>query len=232
MPPYLQRLLINRDVKKIARGTYLSGLFSIPFFAITGLIGIVALALDPSINPNLAMPYVIKQTLSPLFQGIVIAAVISIVMSSADSFLNAAAICFSNDIVRPLCRQPMALLTELRMARAITLVVGVLSVIFAISIESVLGILIYAYNFWAPIILVPLACAILGASVSRSRFLAGAAAGIAAVLIWSYWLGKPWGIDGLVVGVFANLGVFFAFDQKGAAALSQSATELAEPESG
>lgn len=230
VPPYLQRLLINRDVKKIARGTYLSGLFSIPFFAITGLIGIVALALDPSINPNLAMPYVIKQTLSPLFQGIVIAAVISIVMSSADSFLNAAAICFSNDIVRPLCRQPMALLTELRMARAITLVVGVLSVIFAISIESVLGILIYAYNFWAPIILVPLACAILGASVSRSRFLAGAAAGIAAVLIWSYWLGKPWGIDGLVVGVFANLAVFFAFDRKGAAALSQSATELAEPE--
>ncbi|MDD3813812.1 MAG: sodium:solute symporter family protein [Desulfocapsaceae bacterium] len=228
VPPYLQRLLINRDVKKIARGTYLSGLFSIPFFAITGLIGIVALALDPSVNPNLAMPYVIKQSLSPLFQGIVIAAIISIVMSSADSFLNAAAICFSNDIVRPLRRQAMAPLTELRMARAITLVVGVLSVIFAISIESVLGILIYAYNFWAPIILVPLACAILGASVSRSRFLAGAAAGIAAVLIWSYWLGKPWGIDGLVVGVFANLGVFFAFDRKGVTVLSQSANELAE----
>ncbi|MDA3832256.1 MAG: sodium:solute symporter family protein [Spirochaetales bacterium] len=214
VPPYLQRLLINRDVKKIARGTYLSGLFSIPFFAITGLIGIVALALDPSINPNLAMPYVIKQALLPLFQGIVIAAVISIVMSSADSFLNAAAICFSNDIVRPLRRQPMAPRTELRMARAVTLAVGVLSVIFAISIESVLGILIYAYNFWAPIILVPLACAIMGASVSRTRFLAGAAAGIAAVLIWSYWLGKPWGIDGLVVGVFANLAAFFVFDRK------------------
>ncbi|MCG2743213.1 MAG: hypothetical protein L6271_04680 [Desulfobacteraceae bacterium] len=130
VPPYLQRLLINRDVKKIARGTYLSGLFSIPFFAITGLIGIVALALDPSVNPNLAMPFVIKQALSPLFQGIVIAAVISIVMSSADSFLNAAAICFSNDIVRPLRRQPIAPLTELRMARAITLWSLVCSLLF------------------------------------------------------------------------------------------------------
>ena len=222
VPPYLQRLLINRDVKKIARGTYLSGLFSIPFFAVTGLIGIVALALDPSINPNQAMPFVIQQSLLPLFQGIVVAAVISIIMSSADSFLNAASICFSNDIIRPLRSQAMAPLTELRMARAITLVVGVLSVIFAISIESVLGILIYAYNFWAPIILVPLVCAIMGASVSRTRFLAGASAGVAAVLLWSYVLGKPWGIDGMVVGVISNLCVFFVFDRKGATALSQT----------
>lgn len=220
VPPYLQRLLIGRDVKETSRGTLYSGLFSIPFFAVTGLIGIVALALNPSLNPNLAMPYVIQQSLPPFLQGVVIAAVISIIMSSADSFLNAAAICFSNDIVRPLRSQPMTQQTELRMARAITLVVGMLSVVFAISIESVLDILIYSYNFWAPIILVPLACAIMGASVSRTRFLAGAAAGIAAVLIWSYGFGKPWEIDGLVVGVFANLIVFFVFDRKGASALS------------
>jgi solute:Na+ symporter, SSS family len=216
VPPYMQRLLIGRDSKATSRGTLYSGLFSIPFFVITGLIGIVALALDPMLNPNLAMPYVIQQALPPLVQGIVVAAVISIIMSSADSFLNAAAICFSNDIIRPLRRSPMAERTELRMARGVTLLVGVASVIFAISIESVLGILIYSYNFWAPIILVPLACAIMGASVSRQRFLAGAAAGVAAVLIWSYGLDKPWGLDGLIVGVFANLVVFFSVDRKSA----------------
>jgi solute:Na+ symporter, SSS family len=222
VPPYLQRLLIGRSAKQTSRGTLYSGLFSIPFFAVTGLIGIVALALDPSLNPNLAMPYVIQQSLPPLMQGLVIAAIISIIMSSADSFLNAAAIAFSNDIVSPLRRKPMAPRAELRMARVITLAVGALSVIFAISIESVLDILIYSYNFWAPIILVPLVCAILGARVSRTRFLVGAAAGIIAVLIWSYLLEKPWGIDGLVVGVFANLGTFFIFDRKGAVALPKT----------
>jgi len=116
--------------------------------------------------------------------------------------------------------------TELRMARGITLVVGMFSVVFAISIESVLDILIYSYNFWAPIILVPLVCAVMGAAVSRTRFLAGAAAGIAGVLIWSTWLGKPWGIDGLVIGVFANLSVFFIFDRKNCSCVNSQKTAL------
>jgi len=212
VPPYLQRLLIGRDVKHLARGTFYSGIFSIPFFAVTGLIGLVAMALNPSLDPNLAMPFVIQQALPLWLQGIVIAAVISIVMSSADSFLNAAAICFCNDIVRPLRKNPISPSAELSLARVITLAVGVLAVVFAVSIKSVLGILIYSYNFWAPIILVPLACAILGCRVSRKRFLAGATAGICGVIIWSYLLKMPWEIDGLVVGVFANLAVFFAVD--------------------
>ena len=209
VPPYVQRLLIGRNDREVSRGTFFSGLFSIPFFAVTGLIGIVALALDPNLNPNLAMPFVIQQSLPPVLQGVVIAAVIAIIMSSADSFLNAAAISFINDVVAPLRPVPLPTESALKTARLITLVVGILAVVFAVSIESVLGILIYSYNFWAPIILAPLACAIMGMTVSRTRFAAGAAAGIAGVLIWSYALGKPWDVDGLVVGVLANFIVFF-----------------------
>lgn len=214
VPPYVQRLLIGRDHRQVAKGTFYSGLFSIPFFAVTGLIGIVALVMDPNLDPNLAMPYVIQQALPPVLEGFVTAAVIAIIMSSADSFLNAAAISFTNDVVGPLRRTPMTAPAELRTARIATLVVGVLAVVFALSIESVLGILIYAYNFWAPTILVPLALAIMGVAVSRKRFLAGATAGIIAAIVWSYGLDKPWDIDGLVVGVFANLGVFVAVDRR------------------
>lgn len=220
VPPYAQRLLIGRDVKQVSRGTLYSALFSVPFFAITGLIGIVALALEPTLDPNLAMPYVIQRALPPVLQGVVIAAMIAIIMSSADSFLNAAAISFTNDVVGPLRRTPLSARMQLGLARLATLAVGVLAVVFAVSIESVLGILIYAYNFWAPTILVPLALAILGVPVSRRRFLAGAAAGIVAAIVWSYGLGKPWDIDGLVVGVFANLTAFLALDRRRAVAAS------------
>ena len=44
-PPYTQRLLIGRNAKGTARGTILSGLFSIPFFFVTGGIGLTAYAL-------------------------------------------------------------------------------------------------------------------------------------------------------------------------------------------
>ena len=41
-------------------------------------------------------------------------------------------------------------------------------VVFAVKIKSILDILFYAYNFWAPIILVPLAAVLLANAVARS----------------------------------------------------------------
>ena len=52
VPPYVQRLLIGRDAGHTARGTLYSGLFSIPFFAVTGGIGLVALALGHDRGPE------------------------------------------------------------------------------------------------------------------------------------------------------------------------------------
>lgn len=216
VPPYLQRLLIGRENHHVRRGTLLSGLFSIPFFLITGLIGLVALVMNPALDANLSMPYVIQEAMPPLLQGIVIAAIISIIMSSADSFLNAAAIAFSNDIMKPLRGHTLSHAEELKQARIITLAVGIIAVIFALSIDSVLDILIYSYNFWAPTILVPLAAALLGAPLSKKRFIAGASAGILTTLIWSNLLGSPLGIDALVVGTLANFVAFFLSDRRDA----------------
>lgn len=208
VPPYLQRLLIGKDQASVVRGTLLSGLFSIPFFAITGLIGLIALALQPQLDANLAMPYVIQQAVPPILQGIVAAAIVSIIMSSADSFLNSASIAFSNDIVAPLRKTKLSSVAELKLARWVTLLVGTLSVIFALSIDSVIDILIVAYNFWAPTVLVPLIMAIMGGYVSQKRFVGGAIAGISVTILWNSVMQSPFGIDGLVLGTFAN---WFAF---------------------
>jgi len=215
VPPYVQRLLIGKTSKKVQRGTLLSGLFSIPFFAVTGSIGLVALTMDPTLNANLAMPYVIQHALPILPQAIVIAAIISIIMSSADSFLNGASIAFSNDIIRPLVKNKMEAKKELLIARIITLAVGVLAVIFAMSIESVLDMLLYAYNFWAPTVLIPLSLAILGANVSKRRFIAGAIAGIIAAVAWNIGdFQSTYHIGGLVIGAIGNLLAFFAVPVK------------------
>ncbi|MEX0614422.1 MAG: sodium:solute symporter family protein [Methylophaga sp.] len=216
VPPYLQRLLIGKSSKDVSRGSLLSGLFSIPFFAVTGLIGLVALAMQPGLDANLAMPYVIQEAVPPILQGIVAAAIVSIIMSSADSFLNSASIAFSNDIVAPLRKTPLSVKAELRLTQWVTLLVGVLSIIFALSIDSVIDILIYAYNFWAPTVLVPLCMAVLGFYVSQRRFIAGAIAGISVAIIWNTILGGPLNVDGLVLGTLANLLAFVAIDRQAA----------------
>jgi len=208
VPPYVQRLCIGKDAVHTARGTMLSGIFSIPFFAITGGIGLVALALEPKLDPDLAMPHVIRTALPAGLCGIVIAGVISIVMSSADSFLNGAATGCINDIVKPLRKNPLSERQELLLAKATNCFVGILAIIFAIKIRGVLNILIYSYNFWAPVILVPLAAVFLGVRVTKAGFLTGIVAGATGVLIWNGLLKSPMGVSGLVIGVFCNLIAF------------------------
>jgi len=208
VPPYMQRLLAGKTASAAARGTLYSGLFSFLFFAITGAIGLVALALDPDLNPNNAMSFVIVSVMPPVLKGLVFSGVIAIVMSSADSYLNSASIAFVNDVWRPLQRKEMSEENLLFIAKLVTLVVGLLSIVFAVSIESILDILIYAYNYWAPIVLVPLVAAIYGIRRGTTAFLAGALTGVVATVVWQSGLNSPFDLPGLVIGVLANLVVF------------------------
>lgn len=209
VPPYVRRLFISRHSRAVCRGTLWSGLFSVPFFAIAGGIGLLALALNPELNPNLALPYVVETVLPVGLRGLVVAGIIAVVMSSADSFLNSASVAFVNDIVNPLRSRPLSPRRGLLVARLATFITGSVSILFAIRIQSLLDILIYAYNFWSPIILVPLAATLLGIRAGKAAFCAGAAAGLGGVFVWNRLLGTPGDFDGLLVGVFANLLVFW-----------------------
>jgi SSS family solute:Na+ symporter len=205
VPPYLQRLLIGKDIHHIARGTLWSGLFSIPFFAITGCLGLVALALQPDLNPNLAVPYLVQTALPVGIVGIVIASIICVVMSSAESFLNAASVAFTNDIVKPLVKKPLSATQELRLAKIFTLFCGIGAVIMAVKVASIIDILIYAYHFWAPMMVVPLIAAIFGFRTNAKVYLTSVACGFISMWVWQYGLNNPYGLEGLVVGVIMNI---------------------------
>jgi len=204
VPPYIQRFFLSKNPKNTARATFWSGLFSIPFFAITGTIGLVALAIKPDLDPNLSMPFIIKEVLPVGLKGLVIVSIMSIVMSSADSFLNAASVSFTHDILEPVKRGTMTEKQILISVRLITIFVGIIAVIIAIQIKSILDILLYSYNFWSPVILVPLVTSILGLKTSRKQLLICSVSGILSVLIWNFLLHNPAGIDGMIIGIAGN----------------------------
>lgn len=210
VPPYVQRLLIGKGPRAVAEGSLFAGLFSIPFFAVTGMLGLVAVAIKPDLNSNQALPFVVNTLLPVGLKGFVVAGIISIVMSSADSFLNAAAVALIGDVINPLRKTELSDRVGLWVAKIATLLVGLGAVLFAMKIENVLDILLFTYNFWAPVVLVPLVATILGVKATRKTFLVGAFCGVVALAIWHWLLKDPQGIDGLVVGVIANLVAFSA----------------------
>ena len=210
VPPYAQRLLLGRNARATAEGSLYAGLFSIPFFAVTGMLGLVALAIRPDLDSNQALPFVVNTLLPVGLRGLVVAGVISIVMSSADSFLNAASVSLICDVINPLRKTELSDRKGLWVAKITTLLVGLGAVVFAIKIENVLDILLFTYNFWAPVVLVPLVAVLLGVRANTKTFLVGAFCGVATLSIWHWLLKDPQGVDGLVVGVLANLVAFSA----------------------
>lgn len=102
VPPYTQRLLIGKNPQAVARGTVAAGLFSVPFFCVTGFIGLTARALAVTTTAADAMPQLILSVLPLGVRGLVMAAMVSIMLSAADGFLNGAAVSLVQDVLVPL----------------------------------------------------------------------------------------------------------------------------------
>lgn len=213
VPPYVQRLLIGRDFKETAKGTLWSGLLSIPFFVLVGIIGLIALTLKPDLNPNLALPYVINTVMPVGLKGLAIAGMMAVVMSSADSFLNSAAISATHDVIKPILAKRQVILKnhmELKLSRIVTLLTGILGAIFAISTKSALDILLLAYNFWTPFILVPLIAGIWEIKISNKGFWMSVLAGIVGTMLWLIGVGETV-LNGAIIGIAINFVTFITF---------------------
>ena len=91
------------------------------------------------------------------------------------------------------------------MARISTLLVGIISIIFALTIKNVLSLLLAAYNFWSPIILIPLIAAIFNVNAKERDFFIGAFCGITGSLVWEFVLNDPYNISPILLGLLCNL---------------------------
>lgn len=114
------------------------------------------------------MPALVQAVLPVGVRGIVMAAMVSIMMSAADGFLNGAAIGLVCDTLLPL-RPEMSDRAQLRWLRGVNLATGLGAMALAFIVPDVFQILVLAYSFWAPLILVPLAAAFLGIRSSGRR---------------------------------------------------------------
>lgn len=209
VPPYVQRMLIAKNVRTAARGTFFSGLFSIPFLLLTGLLGLLALTLDAQLNANLAIFHTVDMVLPIGLRGLVMGALLAVVMSTADSYINAASLAVVHDVLLPLLRKSMNPRRQLLWVRLMTVVVGLVAIIFAIKIHSILDILLLAYNFWAPVVLPSLLAVVFGLRAHYRLFLLAAVSGVVANIMWDNYAHMD--IDGLLMGVLAHAMVIITY---------------------
>ncbi len=154
-PDIYSRLFSAKDPKTARRSALAAALVLLPLaFVITGL-GISARILFPGIGPEEALPVLMAETLSPLGEGMVAAALLSALMSSADTTLLTATSIFTLDLYRT--ARPGAGDEEMiRVSRGGTVLIGSLALLSALRHPEIIASLLSAYTVFAGGLIVPL----------------------------------------------------------------------------
>lgn len=201
VPPYFSRALAAKSVKDAKSGFISSGFFSAAWFFVCVAIGLLAVGLFPE-SENIWMTN-LKHFAPVGFLGLSIAAMISIIMSSQDSFLNSASVAFNRDFLSVVFNKKNSH-QKLINYRLVNVLVGLMAVIFAYKVPTIIDAILYVYTLWAPTIVLPLIISILKKNVKPVSGFLAIIFGAIVTIIWEWVLKSPMGIPSLLIGVLAN----------------------------
>ncbi|MDF2965051.1 MAG: sodium:solute symporter family protein [Rickettsiaceae bacterium] len=205
-PSTMQRILMAKDVEQIKNSFKISAFVLLPFLFTTSMIGLIVLSLQPDIAPSNVLMFLIDTYLPAGLKGVAFIGMIAVVMSTADSYMNAAGVSFIHDLIKPMFKESITEKQELSLARYFTLVSGFFSIVIALSFDNLLKLILFAQGFYVPIISVPLLLGLFGFRSSQRAFVIGASAGALTFILWHiYRLECIIGFDSLVPGLLMNV---------------------------
>ncbi|APE31552.1 sodium:solute symporter [Halomonas aestuarii] len=209
--PYAQRAFCAPNPKHAQKGYMLAGVFGLMFFTVTATLGVLAVVMFPDISPDQALPTLVKNILPVGITGLVLAALLAVVMSTADSYLNSTAVVFVRDIYSRHINREASSKQHLKIERWVSLLVGVAATLFALTATSIVDALLMSYALWAPTMIIPLVGAVLFDVMSKRAALSAIVLGGATTALWNWGpfpLQELTGLTPLLAGVFTNLAVF------------------------
>jgi len=169
IPPYANRALASKTTKISRNGFILAGIFSTVWFIVMISLGITARSIIPmDTDEDRVLLNLVRSIMPASGYALLLVVLISVVMSSLDSLLNAGAVAFTQDIVKPFVKLPNG--SALNIGRAATIVIAIIAAAGAVFVPSIIDGLLICYTIWAPAILPAL---IIGLLVKRPRPLAG-----------------------------------------------------------
>ena len=153
-PDMYSRLFCARGEKIAQRSALLSAFFFIPLAFAIVFIGMAARALYPEISAEGAFPQVITSVLSPGLSGLILAALVAALMSSADTCLLTQSVILTEDIVKrvnpALDERKTILVTRLSLIG-----LGLVALGLAMVLKGVISSLLFAYTIFTCGLVVP-----------------------------------------------------------------------------
>ena len=155
-PDIYSRLFCAKDKKIAKRATITVSLTLIPFAFIITMIGMSARILFPQISPEVAFPTMINHLFPIGLNGLIIAALLSAMMSSADTCLLTTSTILSVDIIKPLLRPAIPERKLLLLSRFFIVLIGIFSLIIALTLKGVIPSLLLGYTIYTSGLVFPI----------------------------------------------------------------------------
>jgi SSS family solute:Na+ symporter len=204
----VQRYFAAKDYKVAKLGSMFCALLMSLYAFVPAIIGLVALAKFPNINPNNAMATAAVNFAPTLIAGLVLSGVCAATMSSASGNMLAVSTMFSKDVYQRYI-QPQATDAQiLLVTRSAVIVIGVISLVIAVTNTQIIPLLVFAFTIRSA---GPFAAFIFGFLYKKATVNAGIYSivlGSIAAFVWQY-LNEPYGIMAVVLGSVVSTIVFF-----------------------
>lgn len=133
--------------------------------------------------------------------GLALAGMLSVIMSTADSYLLVSVQSVVRDILGTLFPS-MAEKTEIRLSRLFSVILPIGALIIALYIKNAYNILMFAWSFYAASCGLPAFAALYWKKATKQGILAAMAAGFVVCIGWKQ-LGQPFGLGAAVPGTIA-----------------------------
>ncbi len=149
----VQRVLGSRDIKNARWGAMLGGFLKVGALFIMVIPGVMAISVFPGLDdPDMVFPTMVANVLPIGITGLVLAGLISAILSSIDSTLNSASTLITMDFIKP--KNPNLTNKEVgKIGRWTTLILMIVAVLWAPNIANFEGIFRYiqqAFSYIVP----------------------------------------------------------------------------------
>ena len=204
-PGLMQKAYGASSAKAVSRGIGFQAIALAAFAFVPPLFGMAARAIHPGItDPNLVLPTLLVEQLSPALSALALAAVFSAEVNTCDALLFMLSTSLSQDLYKRFLRPQATDAQLLRVARWAAFAGGVGGVLFALRLATVIDALKIFYSLLGVTLLVPVIGGLYVRRASSVEALVSMAAGIATLLVvrFAFVARYPW-MDPTAAGLVA-----------------------------
>ncbi|AAU03928.1 sodium:solute symporter family transporter [Rickettsia typhi] len=171
-PSIFQSILIAKDTKQISRTFFISAViclcWSIIFIWIT-----ILLSQNSVIETNELFLRIIKSYIG--FKGLIVGVVMAMIIASTNSYINVAAVTFTNDIIKK---------TSLNYNYITAITIGLIGFIISLYTQDLINLFLLLTSIYFPLITLPLILLIYGFKSTTKSFFIGTIAAIFTIISW------------------------------------------------